>query len=116
MSLAPVSAIAVSEMARLGGVGLQLGREVKVLLSRDVLSLLFLKIIKLVFIADPGSQAKSSEPWFLVASGPAGLVRLEVSTCPGGLFLQVLLACRWPTPHLWEEQNPPMDQQFFIAA
>ena len=31
MSLAPVSVIAVSEMARLGGTGLQLGGEVKVL-------------------------------------------------------------------------------------
>ena len=31
MSLAPVSVIAVSEVARLGGAGLQLGRELKVL-------------------------------------------------------------------------------------
>ena len=34
MSLAPVSEIAVSEMARQGGAGLQLGGEVKALLSR----------------------------------------------------------------------------------
>ena len=74
MSLAPVSAIALSEMSRLGGAGLQLGREVKVLLSREVLTLLFLEIIKLVFRADPRRQEKSSQPWFLVAPGPAGLV------------------------------------------
>ena len=80
MSLAPVSAIAVSEMARLRGESLQLGREVKVLLSREELSLLFLKIIKLVFKADPHRQAKSSQPWFLVAPGPAGLSRVAVST------------------------------------
>ena len=42
MSLAPMSAIAVSEMARLGGTGLQLGVEVKVLLNREVLTLLIL--------------------------------------------------------------------------
>ena len=61
MSLAPVSVIAVSEMARLGGAGLQLGRQVKFLLSREVLSLLFLEIIELVFRADPRRQANSSQ-------------------------------------------------------
>ena len=73
MTLAPVSVIAVFEMDRLGGAGLQLGREVKVLLSREELSLLFLEIVKLVFRADPHRQAKSSQTWFLVAPGPAGL-------------------------------------------
>ena len=34
MSLAPVSAIAVSNIAKLGGAGLQLGIKVKVLLTR----------------------------------------------------------------------------------
>ena len=41
MSLAHVSAIAVSDMARQGWAVLQLGGEVKVLLSREVLTLLF---------------------------------------------------------------------------
>ena len=41
MSLAPMSVIAVSEMARQGEAGLQLGGEVKALLSREVLTLLF---------------------------------------------------------------------------
>ena len=79
MSLASVSAITVSEMGRLGGAGLQLEREVKVLLSREELSLLFLEMIKLVFKADPHRQAKSSQPWFLVAPGPAGFIRVAVS-------------------------------------
>ena len=116
MSLAPVSAIAVFEMARLVGAGLQLGGEVKVLLNREVLTLLILEIIKLVPRADPRRQVKSSQPWFLVAPGPAGLARVAVSTCPGALFLQDLLEWRWPTPHPWEEQNLPMEQRFFIAA
>ena len=38
MSLAPVSAIAVSDMAMLFGVGLQLGREVKFLVTSECLS------------------------------------------------------------------------------
>ena len=75
MSLAPVSAMAVSEMGMIGGVGLQLGREVKVLLRIEDLSLLSLEFIKLVFKADPHRQAKSSHPLFLVAPGPAGLAR-----------------------------------------
>ena len=47
MSLAPVYAIAVSDMAKLGWAGLQLGIEFKVLLNREVLTLLILEIIKL---------------------------------------------------------------------
>ena len=110
MSLAPVSAIALSEMDRHGGEGLQLGGEVKFLLSREVLTLLFLEIIKLVPRANPHRQVKSSQPWFLVAPGPTGFVLVAVSTCPVILFLQVLLEWRWPTPHSWEEQNPPTIQ------
>ena len=53
MSLAPVSAIAVSEMDKLGGAGLQLGIEVKFLVTREVLTLLSLEIIKLFLIVDP---------------------------------------------------------------
>ena len=116
MSLAPVSAIAVSEMARLGGAGLQLGGEVEVLLNREVLTLLILEIIKLCPRADPCRQVKASQPWFLVFPGPPGLDRVALSTCPAILFLQVLLEWRWLTPHPWEEQNPPTIQKFFTAA
>ena len=116
MSLAPVSEIDVPEMARQGGAGLQLGGEFKVLLSREVLTLLFLEIIELVPRTYPRRQVKSSQPWFLVAPGPAGFVLVAVSTCLFILFLQVLLEWRWPTPHPWEEQNPPTIQRFFIAA
>ena len=116
MSLAPVSTIALSEMARQGGAGLQLGVEVKVLFSREVLTLLFLEIIKLVPRADPRRQVMSSQPWFLVAPGPAGFVLVVVSTCLIILFLQVLLEWRWRTPNPWEEQNLPTIQRFFIDA
>ena len=46
MSLAPVSAIAVSEIAMWFGVGLQLGIEVKFLVTSEFLSLLGLEFIK----------------------------------------------------------------------
>ena len=69
MSLAPVSAIAVSEIARLGGAGLQLGGEVKVLLNREVLTLLIVEIIEMCPRADPRRQVKASQPWFLVRRG-----------------------------------------------
>ena len=72
MSLAPVSAIAVSDMARLGGASILLGGEVKVLLSREVLTLLILEIIKMFPRADPRRQVKSFQSWFLVVPGPAG--------------------------------------------
>ena len=71
ISLAPVSAMDVSEMGMLGGAGLQLGREVKVLLRREDLSLISSECIKLVFKADSHRQAKSSQPLFRVAPGPA---------------------------------------------
>ena len=73
ISLAPVYAIAVSEMDRLGWMGIQLGGEVKVLLNREVLTLLILEIITLCPRADPRRQVKASQPWFLVAPGPTGL-------------------------------------------
>ena len=100
----------------LGGAGLQLGREVKILERREDLSLLSLYYFKLGFIADPHRQAKSSHTLFLVAPGPAGLARVAVSTWPGALFFQELLVWRCPTPHPWEEQNLPMDQRFLIAV
>ena len=73
ISLAPVSAMDVSEMGMIGGAGLQLGREVKVLERREELYLLSLDDIKLGFEADPHRQAKSSQPLFLVVPGPSGL-------------------------------------------
>ena len=112
MSIAPVLAMAVSEMGMLGGAGLQHEREVKILERREELSLDF----KLGFRADPHRRAKSSQPLFLVAPGPAGLLQVAVSTWLGALFLQEPLVRRCPTPHPWEEQNPPMDQRFLIAA
>ena len=94
MSLAPVSAMAVSDMGMICGAGIQLGREVKVLEIREELYLLSLIFIKLGFKADPHRQAKSSQPLFLVAPGPAGLSLLAVSTWPGALFLHELLVWR----------------------
>ena len=73
MSLAPVSAIAVSDMVKLGGAVLQLGIEVKVLVTREVLTLLSLEIIELFIIADPCRLVKASQTWFFVLPGPAGL-------------------------------------------
>ena len=58
------------EMGMIGGLGLQLGGEVKILGRREELSL---EDFKLGFRADPHHQAKSSQPLFLVALGPASL-------------------------------------------
>ena len=93
MSLAPVSDIAVSEMAMLGGVGLQLGIEVKFLVTRELLSLLGLEIIKLFLHVDPCRQVKSSQPWFFVFPKPEGLARVAESLWPASLFLQFALVC-----------------------
>ena len=78
MSLAPVSDIAVSEMAKLGGTGLQLEIEVKFLVTREVLTLLSLEIIELFLNVDPCLQVKAFQPWFFVFPGPAGLERVAV--------------------------------------
>ena len=80
MSLSPVSSMAVSYKGMLGGAVLKLGREVKVLLRREELSLLSLEFIQLVFKVDSHCQAKLSQPLFMVAPGPAGLARVAVST------------------------------------
>ena len=93
MSLAPVSAIAVSEMAMLGGVSLQLVIEVKFLVTREFLSLLGLEIIKLFLHVDPCRQVKASQPWFFVLSGTEGLARVADSLWPASLFLQFALVC-----------------------
>ena len=79
MSLSPVSDITVSEMAKLGGTGLQLEIEVKLLVTREVLTLLSLEIIELFLNVDPCRQVKASQPWFFVFSGPAGLELVAVS-------------------------------------
>ena len=115
MSMAPVSAIAVSEMANMEGAGLQLGIEVKVLVTREVLTLLSLEIIEIFLIADPCCQVKASQPWFFFWPGPAGLERVAVSTCLAILFLHVALECWWLTPQPWEEQNPPTTQRYLTA-
>ena len=57
MPLAPVSAIEVSEIAMWFGVGLQLGKEVKFLVTSEFLSLLGLEFIKLFLnVLDPCRQ------------------------------------------------------------
>ena len=99
MPLAPVSAIAVSEMTMLVGVGLQLGREVNFLITSECLSLLGLEVIELFLKLDPRRQvAKEYQPLFFVFTGPAGLARVAVSSCPGSLLLQAALECRKATP------------------
>ena len=62
MSLVPVSSSTVSEMAKLGGAGLQLGIEVKFSVTREVLTLLSLEIIENVLNLDPCRQVKASQP------------------------------------------------------
>ena len=99
MLLAPVSAIAVSEMSMLVGVGLQPGREVNFLITSECLSLLWLQVNELFLKLDPRRQvAKESQPLLLVFPGPAGLERVAVSSCPGSLLLQVALECQKATP------------------
>ena len=78
-SLAPMSAIAVSEMAKLGGAGLKLGISVKFLVTREVLTLLSLEIIELFLIVDPCRQVKASQTWFFVFPVPEILERFAVS-------------------------------------
>ena len=91
MSLDPVSVIAVSEMAKLGGEGLQLGVEVKFLVTREFLSLLGLEVIEIFLNVDPCRQVKAYQPWFFVLPGPEGLARVADSMWPASLFLQVAL-------------------------
>ena len=95
MSLAPVSAIAVSEIAMWFGVGLQLGMEVKFLVTSEFLSLLGLEFIELFLnMLDPCRQvSKESQPLFFVLPGPEGLARVAVLLCPASLLLHVALEC-----------------------
>ena len=79
MSLASVSAIAVSDISMLVGVGLQLGREVNFLITSECLSLLGLEVIELFIKLDPHRQViKESQPLFLAFPGPEGLERVAV--------------------------------------
>ena len=78
----------------LGGAGLQLGIEVKFLVTRSFSSLLGLEIIKLFLNVDPCRQVKASQPWFFVFLGPEGLARVAELMWPASLFLQVALECR----------------------
>ena len=81
MSLDPVSAIAVSKIDMWFGVGLQLGMEVKFLVTSEFLSLLGLEVIKLFLnVLDPCRQVlKESQPLFFILPGPEGLARVAVS-------------------------------------
>ena len=89
ISLAPVSTIVVSDMANLGGVGVQLGIEVKFLVTREVLTLLSLEIIELFLIVDPCRQVKASQPWFLFSRGLQGWSGLPY------LCVRIACSCRW---------------------
>ena len=84
MSLTPVSAIAVSEIAIWWGVGLQLGIEVKFLVTSKFLSLLGLEFIKLFLnVLDPCRQVvNASQPLFFVLPGTEGLERVAESLWP----------------------------------
>ena len=95
MSLAPVSAIAVTEIAMWFGVGLQLGIEVKFLVTREFLSLLGLEFIKLLLnVLDPCRQVvNASKTLLFVLPGPEGLARVAESLCPAILLLQVAPVC-----------------------
>ena len=81
MLLAPLSAIAVSEIAMWFGVGLQLGTEVKFLVTSEFLSLLGLEFIGLFLnVLDPCRQVlKESQPLLFVLLGLEGLARVAVS-------------------------------------
>ena len=95
MSLAPVSAIAVSEIAMRFGVGIQLGMEVKFLVTSEFLSLLGLEFIKLFLnVLDPCRQVvNESQPLLFVLPGPEGLARVAESLWLASLLLQFALVC-----------------------
>ena len=95
MSLAPLSAIAVSEIDMWFGVGLQLGIEFKFLVTSKFLSLLGLEFIKLFLdVLNPCCQVvNESQPLFFVLPGSEGLARVAESLCPASLLLHVALEC-----------------------
>ena len=75
--------------------GLQLGIEVKLLVTSKFLSLLGLEFIKLFLnVLDPCRQVvNESQPWFFVFPGLEGLARVAESIWPEILFLQFALVC-----------------------
>ena len=95
MSLVPVSAIAVSEIAMWFGVGLELVIEVKFLVTSEFLSLIGLEFIKLFLnVLDPCRQVvNTSQPLFFIFPGPEGFARVAESLCPASLLLQFALVC-----------------------
>ena len=101
MSLAPVSDIAVSEIAMWFGVGLQLGIEVKFLVTSEFLSLLGLELIKLFLnVLDPCRQVvNASQTLFFIFPGPEGLARVAKLLYPATTSLQST-ATRPPAPTL----------------
>ena len=100
MSLAPVSAIDVSEIAMWFGVGLQLGIEKKFLVTSKFLSLLGLEFIKKnLNVLDPCRQVVNAyQPLFFVLPRPEGLARMAELLCPASLLLQFELVCWYQTP------------------
>ena len=77
------------------GVGLQLGMEVKFLVTSDFLSLLGLEFIEIFLnMLDTFRQvSKDSQPLFFVFPDPEGLAQVAVSLCPASLLLHVALEC-----------------------
>ena len=93
MLLTPVSTIAVYEIAMWWGMGIQLGIEVKFLVTNEFLSLLGLEFIKLFLnVLDPCRQVvNASQPLFFVLSGPEGLAQVAELLWPVSLLLQFAL-------------------------
>ena len=89
------SAISVSDIAMWWGMGLQLGIEVKFLVTSKFLSLLGLEFIKLFLnVLDPFRQVvNASQTLFFVFPGPEGLARVDESLWPASLLLQFALVC-----------------------
>ena len=95
MLLAPMSAIVVSEMYMLVGVGLQLGREVNFLITSECLSLLGLEVIELFLKLDPPPSGGKGVPALVLGFSRSGGVgaggsvvvsrELVVASCTGVL-------------------------------
>ena len=75
--------------------GIQLGIEVKFLVTSEFLSLLGLEFIKLFLnVLDPRRQVVNApQPLFLVFPGTEGLERVAESLWPARLLLQFALVC-----------------------
>ena len=77
------------------GVGLQLGTEVKFLVTSEFLSLLGLEFIKLFLnVLEPCRQVvNESQPFFFLFPEPEGLARVAESLCPARLLSQFVQGC-----------------------